>query len=158
MNIFVLDTDVKICAQYHCDKHVIKMLVEYAQMLSTTVRLTTEHDIGYRITHKNHPCTIWARKSLSNWRWLKSLSKEVNDEYKFRYDKSVNHKSYDMIQTLPEPNIPDIGLTEFPLAMPEHCKVGSATDSYRYLYNNDKRSFVTYKKRKQPKWLKEYVI
>ena len=154
MNIFVLDEDKQKCAEYHCDKHVVKMIIEYAQMLSTTVRLTTDNDVGYRITHKNHPCTIWVRKSMTNWLWLRDLAKYLNDEYKFRYDKDVNHKSFDMIQSLPTPNIEDIGLTEFPMAMPEHCKIGSVVESYRYLYNNDKRSFVTYKKRKQPNWLK----
>ena len=72
MNIFVLDEDVEKCAEYHCDKHVIKMILESAQMMSAVVRLNG-HDTGYKLTHKNHPCTIWARKSLSNYIWLKSL-------------------------------------------------------------------------------------
>jgi hypothetical protein len=152
MNIFVLDSDIKKCAQYHCDKHVVKMIIEYAQMLSTTVRLTTDLDIGYKITHKNHPCTVWVRKSLSNWKWLKELSKEVNEEYKYRYDKEVNHKSFDVIQSLPEPNIPDIGLTEFPLAMPEYCMVETPTESYRNYYMKEKSNFVSWKKRDTPKW------
>lgn len=152
MNIFVLDSDVKTCAQYHCDKHVVKMLIEYAQMLSTAVRMTTDTEVGYRITHKNHPCTIWVRSSLSNWRWLKSLAREVNEEYKFRYGKSTNHKSYDVIESLPEPNIPDNGLTEFALAMPEHCKVGNPVDSYRTYYIKEKRDFVSWKNRNTPKW------
>ena len=154
MNIFVLDNDVKKCAQYHCDKHVVKMIIEYAQMLSTTVRLTTDFDIGYKITHKNHPCTVWTRKSLSNWKWLRELSKEVNDEYRYRYDKEVNHKSFDVIQTLPEPNIPDLGLTTFPLAMPEYCMVSDVPESYRKYYMKEKSDFVSWKKREVPEWYK----
>lgn len=38
MNIFVLDRDPYIAAQMHCDKHVIKMICEYAQLLSTAHR------------------------------------------------------------------------------------------------------------------------
>jgi hypothetical protein len=152
MNIFVLDNDVKKCAQYHCDKHVVKMIIEYAQMLSTAVRLTTDLDIGYKLTHKNHPCTVWARKSLSNWKWLRELSKEVNDEYRYRYDKEVNHKSFDVIQTLPEPNIPDLGLTAFPLAMPEYCMLGDVPNSYRNYYMKEKSNFVSWKKREIPEW------
>jgi len=153
MNIFVLDSDLKKCAAYHVDKHVIKMILEYGQLLSTTVRMTTEHDIGYKITHKNHPCTVWARESLSNWKWLRELSEKLNDEYKFRYNKSVNHKSYDMIKTLPLPNIPDMGLTPFAMAMPTYCKSENPIDSYRKYYNMEKQSIHTWKNRETPEWI-----
>ena len=59
MNIFVLDQNIEKCAKYHCDKHVIKMILESAQMLSSVVRIQG-FDIGYKLTHKNHPCSIWA--------------------------------------------------------------------------------------------------
>lgn len=68
MNIFVLDSDPEIAAKYHTDKHVIKMILESAQMMSTVVRYVGL-DAGYKSTHLNHPCTIWARTSLSNWLW-----------------------------------------------------------------------------------------
>lgn len=152
MNIFVLDENKQKCAEYHCDKHVVKMIIEYAQMLSTTVRLTTDNDVGYRITHKNHPCTIWVRESLSNWLWLRDMTKHLNDEYRKRYNKDVNHKSFDVIQTLPTPNIPDIGLTEFKLAMPEHCKTESVVESYRKYYMVEKKDFVTWKNMDKPNW------
>ena len=154
MNIFVLDENKEKCAEYHCDKHVVKMMIEYAQMLSTAVRLTTNNDVGYRITHKNHPCTIWVRESLSNWLWLRDMTKFLNKEYRKRYNKDVNHKSFDVIQSLPLPNIPDIGLTEFRLAMPEHCKTSTAVESYRKYYMVEKKDFVTWKNRDKPKWFK----
>ena len=81
MNIFVLDTDLEKCAEYHCDKHVVKMILEYAQMLSSVVRLQG-HDVGYKLTHKNHPCTIWARESLSKYNRLKRLTRLLNYEKK----------------------------------------------------------------------------
>ena len=64
MNIFILDKNIKKCASYHCDKHVAKMILESAQMLSTAVRLAGD-DIGYKVTHQNHPCMVWTRNSLS---------------------------------------------------------------------------------------------
>ena len=78
-------------------------------MLSVALRLNGI-DQGYRITHKNHPCTKWTRESLSSWKWLRRLSWELNEEYKFCFERQTNHKSYDLIQGL-VPNIKDKGLT-----------------------------------------------
>ena len=152
MNIFILDKEVEKCAEYHCDKHVIKMILESAQMLSAVVRLNG-HDIGYKLTHKNHPCTIWARESLSNYNWLVRLTRLLNYEYRYRYDKDINHKSYDLVKTLPTPKIPDIGLTAFAQAMPDQYKNENVVKAYRDYYINEKSSFLTWTKRKKPKWI-----
>ena len=152
MNIFILDKEVEKCAEYHCDKHVIKMILESAQMLSAVVRLNG-HDIGYKLTHKNHPCTIWARESLSNYNWLVRLTRLLNYEYRYRYDKDINHKSYDLVKTLPIPDLPDIGLTPFAQAMPEQYKNKNAVKAYRDYYINEKSSFLTWTKRKKPTWM-----
>ena len=149
MNIFILDKEVEKCAEYHCDKHVIKMILESAQMLSAVVRLNG-HDIGYKLTHKNHPCTIWARESLSNYNWLVRLTRLLNYEYRYRYEKDVNHKSYDLVKTLPIPDLPDIGLTPFAQAMPDQYKNKNAVKAYRDYYINEKSSFLTWTKRKKP--------
>ena len=152
MNIFVLDEEVEKCAEYHCDKHVIKMILESAQMMSAVVRLQG-HDKGYKLTHKNHPCTIWARKSLSNYMWLFVLAGCLNSEYRYRYNKKVNHKSFDMIQTLPIPDLPVIGLTPFAQAMPDQYRNKNAVKAYRDYYINEKSSFLTWTKRKTPEWI-----
>ena len=154
MNIFVLDKEVEKCAEYHCDKHVIKMILESAQMLSAVVRLNG-HDIGYKLTHKNHPCTIWARESLSNYNWLVRLTRLLNYEYRYRYDKDINHKSYDLVRTLPVPKISDIGLTPFAQAMPDQYKNKNAVKAYRDYYINEKSSFLTWTKRKTPNWYRK---
>lgn len=152
MNIFILDEDVKRCAEYHCDKHVIKMILESAQMLSTVLRENGQ-EYGYKPTHKNHPCTKWAASSKSNWLWLRDLAKELNSEYRFRYNKDVNHKSYDMIMTLPEPDIDDIGLTDFALAMPDEYKTASNTvESYRKYYIGEKKDIANWTGRNVPEW------
>ena len=39
MNIFYLDHHTQRCANQHCDKHVVKMIIEYAQLLSTAHRV-----------------------------------------------------------------------------------------------------------------------
>lgn len=151
MNIFVLDTNIQLCAEYHVDKHVVKMILESAQLLSGAVRLSGI-DAGYRLTHQNHPCSIWVRESLSNWIWLRDLTSALNEEYCFRYAKTVNHKSYDVVCGLPQPNIDDIGLTDFRLAMPDDYKSANAVDSYRKYYMNDKRAIAAWKNRTTPHW------
>ena len=80
MNIFYLDEDVKKCAEYHCDKHCIKMILETAQLLCG-VHWATGGDAPYRLSHKNHPCAIWARESYSNYVWLTDLGFALCNEY-----------------------------------------------------------------------------
>lgn len=149
MNIFILDKNIAKCAEYHVDKHVVKMILEYAQLLSTTVRVSGI-DAGYKATHINHPCAKWCRESLANWKYLKNLAKVLNTEYGFRYGKS--HKSWSVIQELPEPNIPDIGVTPFALAMPDQYKTSDPVQSYRNYYIGEKRHLASWKKRAQPEW------
>lgn len=153
MNIFILDSVPVKCAQYHVDKHVIKMPLEIAQMMSTTVRLTGL-DVGYAITHQNHPCTKWVRESLSNWLWAKSLAECLNEEWKYRYNHSVNHKAFDVILSLPTPNIPDIGLTPFAICMENIFKIGNdPIESYHNYYRQAKSHLFSWKKRDIPEWL-----
>ena len=153
MNIFVLDNDIEKCAQYHCDKHVVKMILESAQMLSAALRLNGINQ-GYQVTHKNHPCTKWTRESLSNWNWLQSLATVLNHEYKFRFDRQTNHKSYDLIKTLPIPQIKDYGLTPFAQAMPSQYKNENPIAAYRDFYCGEKKNLLFWTKRMKPEWVK----
>jgi len=152
MNIFVLDMDHKTNCQYYIDKHIVKMITEHAQLLSSACRMNNI-DAGYRLTHKNHPCAIWARASLTNWLWLRDLTKYMNDEYRFRYSRDVNHKSFDVAESLPVPDIEDLGLTKFALAMPEQYKTSDVVESYRNYYIGEKKNIATYKNRVAPEWL-----
>jgi len=151
MNIFYLDVSHEKNAQYHLDKHVVKMVTEYAQLLSTTVRLSWI-DCGYKITHQNHPSAVWTRASLENWLWLRELTTQLNKEYMFRYNKKANHKSFDVVLSLPIPNIPNIWLTEFALAMPDDVKVNDPIKAYRNYYNTHKRHIASWKNREVPYW------
>ena len=130
MNIFILDHDIELSAQYHNDSHVIKMILESVQMLSTANHL---HNLeyGYKPTHVNHPCTKWVCESYSNWDYLYSLAFHLNQEYRYRFGKLDNHKSWDMFKHTPVPRIKDIGLTPFAQAMPtayqcDCAKIGRA--------------------------------
>jgi hypothetical protein len=90
MNIFYLDTNIQLCSEYHCDKHVVKMILEYAQILCTVLHESGE-SAPYRPTHKNHPCVLWAGESIENWKWLRDLANALNTEYKFRFQHAANH-------------------------------------------------------------------
>jgi hypothetical protein len=153
MNIFYLDSDHVLNASYHNNKHCVKMLVEYTQLLSTAVR-ESGIDAGYKTTHKNHPSAIWARESLDNWLWLRDLVVALNNEFVYRYEKTVTHKSYDMAMTLPKPNIPSLGFTKFRLAMPDDVKQDDPILAYRDYYRKYKRELSNWKKRDIPEWYK----
>ena len=152
MNIFVLDYDLQKCAQYHCDRHVVKMILESAQMLSTALRVNGV-DKGYKSTHENHPCTIWARSSLSNWKWLWDLANCLNSEYRYRFNKAANHESWNLIRSLPHPPITDIGLTKFAQAMPDKYKCEDTVVAYRKFYIGEKMKLFSWSGRKTPYWI-----
>jgi hypothetical protein len=155
MNIFVLDLDVENCAAYHADQHVVKMILESAQMLCTVLN-QYGIEAPYRSTHVHHPCTLWTGASLSNWKWLRTLALCLNEEFKYRYDRSQDHRSAVVIRQLPLPPIEDQGLTEFAQAMPERYRVpGDAVQAYRSFYVGEKGSFATWTRRDVPWWFVE---
>lgn len=151
MNIFILDTDIKKCAQAHVDKHVVKMILESAQMLCAAKLLNGE-EAPYKLTHKNHPCTKWVRESRANWLWLKHLMHALNEEYKYRFEHEKDHLSWTKLKDLEPPNIEDIGLTKFAQAMPEECKAEDAVEAYRSYYREHKNHIASWKKRNKPEW------
>jgi len=157
MNIFVLDTDVTRCAQAHYDKHVVKMCLEYAQILSTSARLRGFEHNGYKSTHVNHPCVRWAAEDARNWNWLLWLAFELGREYTARYGKT--HKSTEALTLLP----PELTLSagfcvetpkNFALAMPEEFQTDDAVESYRNYYRIGKRDLASYRAPAvEPSWL-----
>lgn len=154
MNIFILDYDQNKNVEYYVDKHIIKMILEYAQMLCTANRLLNINE-GYKATYINHPCSIWTRESLSNWIYLKELAIKLNQEYKFRYNKNIDHKSIDVIKSLTIPSIQDKGLTQFKMAMPDCYKTSDIVTSYRNYYNGEKRKLAKWTKRNKPWWWRQ---
>jgi hypothetical protein len=153
LNIFFLADKLPECAQYHCDKHVVKMILEYTQILCTVLSV---HGIltPYLPTHQKHPCTIWAGISLDNWSWLRSLTHELNKEYQYRFQRHISHKSAEVASKLPLPPIPSIGITERPQVMPNQYKVpGDPVTAYRKFYLNEKVHLLKYTRRPAPDWV-----
>lgn len=161
MNIFVLDANKTTCAQYHCDKHIVKMPLEMAQMVSflhydkTIYDTTNQCVMGYSKTHDKHPCTLWLKASLSNLVYGCELGIELVAEYRFRYKTNKHQRSLDIFEhTLKNlPEMKDLGLTNFALAMPEEYKIGDAVESYRSYYKGEKSEFLKYTNRNLPNWL-----
>lgn len=153
MNIFVLDKNIKLCAEFHCDQHVVKMILESVQMLCTALN-KKGFETPYKSTHAKHPCVLWVEHSYSNFVWLTELTKALNAEYRYRFNKTHDHKSMNVLAQVEKLKYPDLGLTEFAQAMPEQYKVkGNAVAAYRNFYRGEKLSFAKWNKRSMPMWL-----
>ena len=181
MNLFVLDKDPIKAAQLQCDKHVVKMIVESGQMLSTAHRMLdgemtrapsksgktmSKHwvhpdeaynKVLYKAVHMNHPCTVWTMQSRANYVWHYCHFIGLCDEYSYRYEKQ--HKTYvdlaDYLVKIPK-NIPNGKLTNQPLAMkanPECINTEDVVGSYRAFYQTKQNRFkMVWSKRQIPEW------
>lgn len=153
MNIFILDNNIKKCAQYHCDQHVVKMILESVQMLCTALN-KKGMSTPYKSTHVSHPCVLWVEHSFNNFCWLKQLTVELNSEYRFRFQKDCDHKSMSVLPDIADYRYDSCGLTEFAQAMPDEYKVpGDAVAAYRQFYLGEKMAFAKWTKRKPPPWV-----
>ena len=183
MNIFYLDKNPQKCAEMHVDKHCVKMILEYAQLLSTAHRVLdgvltdgisqsgrkrklyvlkdSRDSVLYSATHINHPSAVWCRQSDSNYMWLAELLEECCKEYSYRYGKIHKVESSGLMQSLKNvfpKNIPNKPFTEPTPAMPDECKVpGNSLMSYHNYYNMNKSHLWSWKgkinSRPVPKWL-----
>lgn len=154
MNIFVLDLDPITAAEQYCDKHVVKQILETAQLLCSVYWLQ-DIEAPYKLTHKNHPCAVWVRASKSNFDWLITHAKALCEEYTARYGKT--HKTKEIIEWCEQHSqqlkFPLENLTEFPLAMPDEYKVvGDPVESYKNYYREGKKHLHQWKRNK-PNWL-----
>lgn len=157
MNIFYLDRDPVIAAQMMCDKHVVKMILESAQLLSTAHRVLDgdvyADSVGlYKTAHKNHPSTIWTRASVHNYMWLYNHMISLMQEYTCRYGK--HHASERLVAPLRKTptTIPVVDFSDPPQCMPDYCKTEDTVSAYRYYYINEKASFAKWKNAKIPEW------
>jgi hypothetical protein len=178
VNIFYLDHDVTKCAEMHVDKHVVKMILEYAQLLSTAHRVLDGVELNglsasgrkkkfwtlgdsrdytlYKATHIHHPSAIWCRKGIMQYRWLHNLLIELCKEYTYRYGKYHKVERDGLLWKLEKPpkNIhTDVFWSEPTPAMPDDVKVsGDSIKSYRNYYINNKAHLANWKKRTIPEW------
>jgi len=176
VNIFYLDHDVTKCAEMHNDKHCVKMILEYAQLLSTAHRVLdgtqssrlsktgrkqswfglpdNRESLLYNATHINHPSAVWCRDSDANYDWLYRLFCALCDEYSYRYGKIhlTDQKLRHVLSHTPK-NIRVKPFTQPTPAMPDEVKVpGDSIKSYRNYYINNKPHLAAWKKRQQPEW------
>ena len=162
MNIFYLDNDPENAARYQCDKHVVKMILETAQLLCTAHRLLDGVEVLgneplYKATHQNHPSSIWVRESSGNYEWLYKHFAFLLDEYTERYSKI--HKTsrlLGVLKNLPE-NIPNAGMKVPPQCMPDEYRNSDTVEAYRNYYIGEKSYMATWKRNK-PKWWKDESI
>jgi hypothetical protein len=158
MNIFVLDKSPIISAQMQCDKHIVKMPLETAQMLCSVLhRHGQGHLVPYKEAHKNHPCTLWAGDSCANFSWLVQHGMELCFEYTRRYNKI--HKCQQVIMDIRETDwgtlqYQDMEMTPHPQCMPDEYKIRvSPVLAYRKYYVNDKKDIAKWEKgRDAPYW------
>ena len=181
MNIFILDESPEMAAQYHCDKHVCKMILESGQMLCTAhwmawldilkksrrdfklVRdmqnflfenVPIQSQPPWKLTHVNHPCSVWTRNTMENYMWHSDLGLYLCREYTFRYTKV--HKAFKTHMWLQQNTPPDIiskSLEPFEICMKEEYKISkSPVECYREYYLKDKVRFAKWKKGNIPNW------
>jgi len=181
MNLFILSECPIEAAQQQCDKHVNKMVVESAQMLSTAHRMLDGYvekrpsksgkrisnywihpdqnleSVLYKAVHHHHPCTVWTMQTSDNYKWHYVHFVALSKEFEYRYEKK--HSSFlllkDILKNLPQ-NIPEGPQTDWPLAMgsnPECMFEGQAVRSYRAFYQTKQKRFkMDWKKRSIPYW------
>lgn len=154
MNIFVLDQDPVKAAQFHNDKHSIKMILEHCQMLSTALRVHSNDTLDgiYKQAHLNHPCSKWARETRKNFLWLCEMTEQLFLEYTNRYGK--HHKSYTTFEVCKNHAnlIPDGELTPHAICMPDEYKNQDAVVAYRTYYMKDKKEISNWKMGNIPHW------
>lgn len=154
MNIFYLSHDPVICAQWHNDRHTVKMILEYAQLLCSVHHLRGKaDDTLYRLTHQNHPSAIWARSAKAHYDWLYALFIALCDEYTYRYGKT--HLTYQKLATRLKdcPFDDNLPFVPPPAVMPDEFKTNNILLSYQNYYKNGKTDLLKYTKRAMPSWL-----
>jgi len=180
MNLFILDKDPILAAQLQCDKHVVKMIVESAQMLSTTHRILDGHvekrpsksgktmvnywvhpnsnleNTLYKAVHHKHPCTLWTMESSANYFWHVMHFNALLKEFEHRYGHEHGSKFLlPVLSSLPK-NIPMGPQTPFRLAMkdsPECIALGDPVKAYQAFYQTKQKRFsMVWTKRETPTW------
>lgn len=178
MNIFYLHPKATRCARWHCDKHVVKMILETAQLLYTAHWILAKAagvapalstapapasrptDHGYLPIHNaKHPCAIWTRASLQHYRWLCELGLALCLEFRHRFGDKAHSCEKHILWLLfhPPAQLADNGWTQPPKAMPdEYKRSADSVVCYRAYYKENKgakRGILTYSSRHRPHWL-----
>ena len=151
MNIFYLHKTPTVSVKMHCDKHVVKMVIEYAQLLSTAHRMldgtqwidassgrrikrwrldnSNMDGVLYKASHINHPSAIWVRQNNSQYQYMYNMFENLCEEYTYRYGKihMTDSKLRELLVDSPK-NIPIGSFQEPPQCMPDYCKQSNSLD------------------------------
>lgn len=150
MNIFYLDENPWRAAAYQCDKHVVKMILESAQMLSTV------RGGPYKPTHARHPCTLWAGEGTGNYDWLARHAIALCGEYRVRYGRIHKCEPLILDMMLPPDNLP-VRVTPPAQAMPDKYKDPDPVKAYRSYYLGEKMGFARWKLG-APSWVRHHRL
>jgi hypothetical protein len=156
MNLFILSLDPVEAANDQCDKHVVKMVTETAQILCTVLQsMGVTHRLLYRQTHTKHPVVLWVAESRENYNWTIVHGLALAAEYHSRYGRP--HKSERVIwlaKSLGDSlEFKSDSFTTPEACMPGYCKVeGDIVASYRRFYKLEKRRFAKWAYCKEPDW------
>jgi len=176
MNIFYIDESPLESARMQCDKHVVKMILESAQMLCTAhrvcegteVKVTSQNgrrikswevsgednDVLYKATHPYHPSTVWARTYADNYQWLYSHFASLCKEYTYRYGRTHLSETRLMTALAHCPlNVP-AGRSRIALAMPSKFKEINVVKAYRKYYISKTETIdMRWTRRPRPEWI-----
>jgi hypothetical protein len=161
MNIFYIHSNPLLAAQDLCDKHVVKMVLESTQILSSVLHRYGMSEIApYKEAYPSHPCVLWAGDSRSHWRWLLTHAEAISNEYTLRYEKIHKCDAYikdlkKITSTIP---FPKENFTPPPQCMPEQYRHKDTTMAYKNYYIGEKSSFAEWNKnRPQPLWYRKGI-
>lgn len=151
MNLFIVDRDPRRAARALCDRHVVKMTLETAQILCTVAHMNG-HQPPYRPTHLHHPCVVWTAACYANWRWVIAHGLALADEYERRFARE--HKSRAVIAWADEhgagPARTRMRRQPFVQAMPEEFRHRDPVLAYRAFYMGAKARFATWRAPAEP--------
>jgi len=163
VNIFFLDSHPYTAATMMCDKHVRKMIIESAQMLSTAHHVLDGDDAIpnlYKPTHRNHPCSVWVRENNHNYRWLYQHFIGLSNEFTYRW--GAVHLTYTKLagELIHQPK--NIAYTSTnsspPQCMPDEFKQYDLFQAYRAYYRGAKSHLLSYTLREWPKFLEDLKL
>jgi hypothetical protein len=146
MNVFALDRDPTLAARAHCDRHLLWQITEAAQMLAVAHHRSGTAPPGiYRPSHENHPCSIWARETTSNYRWLHAMGVALGSIYRERFGRT--HRSEEVLRLIPDPppDVPEGPLTPFAQVMPPEYQSDDPVEGYRSYFRGEKAHLASWR-------------
>ena len=166
MNLFLLSWDPQECAQLHCDKHVVKMILELVQMLYTAWQINNDSDVpesaplckstgnhGYKkLSNANHPMAKWVRESKWNYIFTVKLAAHLAFEYNYRYSKFHSCDKHILWLASNIPKFEKRKKTQIPQCMPDEYKAICPIQAYKNYYIGEKARFAKWSKRSVPNW------